>query len=411
MDSILWPVMWCISWIFYGVHKILTLVGFSSGPSFAWPLSIVGLVLVIRILLLPLYNKQMRSMQKMQLIQPEMRKIQARYKGRKDAVSRQMMMEEIQALHRKHGTSQFASCLPMLVQIPIFFALFDVLRSFTSLAEGTLTYAPTIRGIGPITQMDAKDILGSELFGAKLSSTFISALNARQTSTAIVVGLLVLIMVVSQFLSMKYITLKNMASPDGSDQQAQMMRVMQKMMLYFIPFMLLLSGMAFPLGLVIYWFTNNFWTMGQQTYMVYQHPNPGTPAWEKKQARIREARIAKGLPAEEPKSVEEIFEELPRGQRVQPVSKKRAKKQGIQLGEQNADDIAKANAERALNAREQAEIIAAKQQVTEENLRKGLKLSDADLEAAISKRVSENREAAAKKAAALAKKTKNKKRK
>lgn len=393
MDSLLWPFMIIISWIMYGVHKCITFLGFPEGPSGAWPLSIFGLVVLVRILLLPLYNWQLRSMQGMQAVMPEIKKIQERYKGKKDAISRQRMMEETQAVYRDAGTSPFASCIPLLIQIPIFFSLFGVLKDLVLLENGTYPYGK----IGPFTSKVASDILHSNLFGAPLSTTFINALKTHETWSAVVAAVLVIIMSTTQFLSMKYITMKNMTAPTGDDQQARMMNVVQKMMLYVVPVMLLFSGIAFPLGTVIYWFTNNLWTLGQQGHMVYYHPNKGTPAWEKKQERDRQKRIKRGLPAEEPKDAEEILENLPKGQRVQPVGKKRAKKMGI-VNETNAEEIAKANAERELSAREKAEYLAAKQQVNMEILEKGKQISNDEFENLVQERVIKNRQVAKKKA-------------
>ena len=123
-DAILHPFAWAISWLWVWIHDFLVLVGMSSGSGIAWVLSIVLLTILVRIAIIPLFLKQIRSSRAMQAIQPEMRKIQEKYKGKKDQVSRQKMMEETQALQRKHKVSPFASCLPMLVQMPVLFGMY-----------------------------------------------------------------------------------------------------------------------------------------------------------------------------------------------------------------------------------------------------------------------------------------------
>lgn len=120
-DTILAPVMWVVAWIMNLIHKVLAFVGMSDGPGPAWVVAILGLTVVVRLLVLPLYNRQIRSSRQMQILQPEIKKIQKKYKGKRDQVSLRRQQEELQALYRKHGTSQFASCLPMLVQMPILF--------------------------------------------------------------------------------------------------------------------------------------------------------------------------------------------------------------------------------------------------------------------------------------------------
>ena len=104
-DAILHPFAWALAWLWVWIHDFLVLVGMSSGSGMAWVLSIVLLTILVRIAIIPLFLKQIRSSRAMQAIQPEMRKIQEKYKGKKDQVSRQKMMEETQALQRKHKVS------------------------------------------------------------------------------------------------------------------------------------------------------------------------------------------------------------------------------------------------------------------------------------------------------------------
>ena len=80
-DTILAPVMWVVAWIMNLIHKVLAFVGMSDGPGPAWVVAILGLTVVVRLLVLPLYNRQIRSSRQMQILQPEIKKIQKKYKG------------------------------------------------------------------------------------------------------------------------------------------------------------------------------------------------------------------------------------------------------------------------------------------------------------------------------------------
>src|SRR3954465_5108449 len=135
-DGLLKPIMVVVAWIMVQFHALLSSVGLDPEGGAAWALSIVGLVIVIRILLIPLFFKQIKASRGMQMLAPEMKEIQKKYKGKSDPASREAMSRETMALYRKHGTNPFASCLPILLQSPIFFALFRVLNSLPAIAEG-----------------------------------------------------------------------------------------------------------------------------------------------------------------------------------------------------------------------------------------------------------------------------------
>lgn len=362
MDTFLWPIKVVVAWIMYGIHRVLLFLGMSEGSGWAWVFSIVGLVIVIRILILPLFAKQLRSSRAMQLVQPQVRAVQKKYEGKKDTVSRQRMAEEIQAVYREAGTSPFASCLPALVQIPIFFSLFRVLNSLAALAEGSYTLRGNPKdSIGPITARVAEEIQNSAIFGAPLWATLRdAALTDSPWATRIVGGVLVILMAASQYLSMKFLMSFNMAPQEDTGAPNPMMQT-QKLMMYLFPAMMLISGVMFPIGTVVYWFGSNVWAVGQQIYMVRNQPVPNSPAWEAKKERDRKKRIRKGLPPEPPQEVEEILEEMPRGQRVQP-SRRKGKK-----GPRTAEEIAAANLKRRqelieeAKARKEAQIEAEKE--------------------------------------------------
>ncbi|MFC5281703.1 membrane protein insertase YidC [Arcanobacterium canis] len=330
MDSILYPIMWVISWIMYGIHAILTGLGMPQGAGSAWVWSIIGLTVVVRILIIPLYNKQIRSTRAMQELQPEMKKIQKKYKGRKDQVSRQRQQEEMMALYREHGSSPFASCFPLLIQMPIFFALFRMLYAIDPLSKGIYNGDPSA-AIGPINKVIASQIGQSELFGAPLTSSIATShlpiFAGMSTRITVVAVVMISLLVITLFFQQKQMMTWNMPKhePDPDNPMANQMQTMQKTMLYGMPLIYIFTGYAFQIGVLIYWVTGNFWNIGQQTWLMLTNPTPGSEAHKRKLARDRAKRIKAGLPPEED------AEEKSTGQRVQPLGKSRSKKAGAHV--------------------------------------------------------------------------------
>ena len=124
IGTILWPLKWAVELLLVGWHLLWTAIGLDPAAGLTWVLSIVGLVLVVRAALIPLFIKQIKSQRKMLEIAPQMKKVQEKYKGKRDQASREAMSRETMELYKKHGTSPVSGCLPLLVQMPIFFALF-----------------------------------------------------------------------------------------------------------------------------------------------------------------------------------------------------------------------------------------------------------------------------------------------
>ena len=324
MDTLLWPLKVAVAWVMVTIHKALVLIGFPDGPGVAWVLSIIGLTIVVRLLIMPLFVKQIRASRGMQLLQPELQALQAKYKGKKDPESRQRMNEEMMALYRKHGTNPMASCLPILVQMPIFFALFRVLASLGAVAGGTYGRP----SIGPLTQQLAEQVQASSVFGASLSSSF---LGSSDTQVKIVTVAMIIIMSVTQWYTMAQLSMKNM-STDSLNSDNPMIRS-QRMMLYVMPVIFAVSGVNFQIGVLVYWVVSNLWTMGQQFFTIRNMPAPGSEAEKKYRARINAKRARKGLPSlEEEERAEAVAkaeaEGRTGGQRVQPVRKNRQKKSG-----------------------------------------------------------------------------------
>ena len=274
-------------------------------------LAITGLVLVVRAALIPLFVKQIKSQRGMVLLQPELQKLQKKYKGKTDRDSREAFAKEQMALYKKTGSNPLSSCLPLLAQMPIFISLFFTLNDAQH----------NKRGVGLLSQDLATSFANSEIFGAPLSATFfIPGENADNPLVVqIIAGIMIVLMTASQFITQKQIISKNQTP--ANLQNSQYMQT-QKLMLWLFPFMFAISGVSFPLGVMTYWLVSNFWTMGQQFVVIKNMPTPGSLAHEQRQARLE----AKGkLPKPEIVDVAEIEVET-KGQRQQPVSKKRKKK-------------------------------------------------------------------------------------
>ena len=321
MDTILWPLKVAVAWVMVYIHKFLVLVGMHDGSGAAWVLSIVGLTIFVRILIMPLFVRQIRASRGMQLMQPELQALQAKYKGKKDPASKQRQQEEMMALYRKHGTNPFASCFPILIQMPIFFALFRVLANLEKVAEGVY---PGHTSIGPLTAELAGDVQASTVFGAHLSDSF---MNTDDMTTKVVTVIMIIAMSATQWYTMAQLSMKNM--PESSKNSDNPMIRSQRVMMTVMPVFFAFTGVQFQIGVLIYWVTSNLWTMGQQFYTINRMPAPGSEAEKKFRARENAKRARKGMPSleEEERAKTEAEGTAPTGgQRAQPVRKNRQKK-------------------------------------------------------------------------------------
>jgi YidC/Oxa1 family membrane protein insertase len=215
-------------------------------------------------------------------------------------------------LYKKTGTNPLSSCLPLLLQMPIFFGLFQTLEAA----------AKSQAGVGPMSALLGAQFGHSKLFGvAQLSQSFSGALSEKPQNVAVMViaAIMVVLMTGSQFFTQLQIVSKNMSAETKASPQFKQQRIL----LYLLPFVFLFSGFAFPLGVMFYWLTSNIWTMVQQFVVIRNMPTPGSEA-----AKAREARLArKGKLVNEEGAVILSVEEPKKTQREQPVGKNRAKKQ------------------------------------------------------------------------------------
>jgi YidC/Oxa1 family membrane protein insertase len=311
------PLYYAISAILLGWHRLWgSIFGPSSG--IAWILSIIGLTLVIRAALIPLFVKQIKSSRNMQLLQPRVKELQAKY-----GHDRERLAQETMALYRETKTNPFSSCLPLIIQMPIFLALF---RLIDQAAKNPLE----TRGLMTV-KLNVQ--FGDAVFlGSKISDTFTSTDN---TGTRILAAVLVIAMTATTFLTQRQLMSKNMPADALTGPYAQQ----QKLLLYVLPVVFAVGGIAFPIGVLFYWTTSNLWTMCQQFYVIRNNPAPNTEAFRAKQKRDEEKRARKGGPSpQDPAAAGDTIQDTPTKpakppQRQQPRNQPRSqRKKGPQPG-------------------------------------------------------------------------------
>ncbi|GAA3762214.1 YidC/Oxa1 family membrane protein insertase [Spinactinospora alkalitolerans] len=299
-------------WIHSGLSTFL-----DPDSGMAWGLSIVTLTVLMRLLMVPLFVKQMHTQRKMQDIQPQMMKLRERYKNDK-----QRQQQEMMKLYQESGTNPVMGCLPLLLQMPVFFALFSVLRS---VAEGNAQYG--------FTAELADSARSALVFHAPIAAQFTSSateleqFGADPIMAKIVIAIACVIMGATTFLTMRQ------SMRRSSAQMAQMpenpMMQSQKIMMYLAP-AFGLFGLGMPIGVLIYWVSSNVWTMGQQHFLYKKHPAPGEEgaAASANGASASANGSGKGLfgkrkEEEAPEPVEE-----PKIERRQPKKQSRSKRSG-----------------------------------------------------------------------------------
>jgi YidC/Oxa1 family membrane protein insertase len=267
-------IYYAISWILLSWHSVWDAIGVSEaavlGTNWAWILAIFFLVVTVRVILFPIFVKQIKSQRAMQALQPKVKELQEKHKG-----DRETMQKELMELYRKEKANPLMGCLPMFLQIPVFLGLFHVLRRLNpdKSEAGKVLYGWTV------DQFDSAS--HAKLFTAPIAGKFgstageLAALGANGTTVKIMAGVLVIIMIVTTYLTTRQMILKTGWAEDPQQ------RMVQKLMLYGIPASLLISGAIFPIGVIIYWVTNNLFTLGQQQWVLRKFPplvQPGKAA-------------------------------------------------------------------------------------------------------------------------------------
>ena len=260
-----------VSWVLLRWHSLFTALGLDQAGGLNWALSIVFLVVTARLLLFRLFVKQVHYQRHMQEIQPQIQKLREKYKSDRAEMQRQMM-----ALQQEQGFNPLAGCLPMFLQIPVFISLFHVLRHISNSA--VVCDTPSRAGshlltLYSFTKTQTCDAAKAKLFGAPLAGSLRDTsfqiehvLGGDITSTRVVTIVLVIISAAATYLTQILVMSRATTTPTGTAA------TVQRLMKVFIPISVLFSGVFFPLGVLLYWFTSNTWTLLQQMYINRYHP-------------------------------------------------------------------------------------------------------------------------------------------
>jgi len=271
LSTMMQPLYWAVSGLLVMFHWVWG-VWLNLPKGAAWALAIVSLTVIVRTAMIPLFVKQINSSRNMQLLQPKMQELQKKYGS-----DRERLGQETMKLYKEEGVNPMASCFPLLIQMPIFLALFRVLQGASD---------------GPVRGQWLKDrpelvesLQSAKLFGAELASRIFPLTPFGMTQ---IIGIiLVILMVGALFITQLQLMRKNMPPEALTGPMAQQ----QKVMLYVFPIIYAMSSVVIPIGVLLYWFASNVWTMGQQGILIRNNPAPNTPAYIDWEERMR----AKGL--------------------------------------------------------------------------------------------------------------------
>ncbi len=281
--SILNPLADLVAWAIIHLHIAMGAL-FGPNTGLAWGLSIAVLVIIIRLLLVPLFVKQVHAQRKMSQHAPQLAELRKKYKNDK-----QRLNEETMKFYKENGVNPLAGCLPMIPQMIVFFALFYVLRAIAEWKPGVKpAYGLTV----PIEQSAQK----ATIFGVHLGDKLLFAHPSPSVHVAIVIALTVVVSASTTFMTVRQSSKRGLMNtnidPDNPMAQSQ------KYMMYIIPFFSL-TGLYWQYGLVLYWVTTNLWTLGQQYFMFRNWAPPGselaeTRAWAKEEATSTSPRPKSG---------------------------------------------------------------------------------------------------------------------
>ena len=249
--SILNPLFEAVAWVISRIHDALA-VPFGAGSGWSWGLSIVLLVCLMRLIMVPLFVKQVRSQRKMQAHMPALQEIRKKYKNDK-----QRLNEETMKFYKENGVNPLAGCLPMIPQMIVFFALFNVLRAITTWVPGSVPkYGLTV----PVVVSAQK----ATIFGVHLGDKLLFSHQSVPLHVSIVIALTVVVSATTTFMTVRQSAKRGLMQTNVDPDNP--MAATQKYMMYIVPFFSL-TGLYWQYGLVLYWVTTNLWTLGQQFFM------------------------------------------------------------------------------------------------------------------------------------------------
>src|SRR6185437_15941209 len=209
IGTILWPIKWVVELILVAWHWVFSNIGLDPAAGITWVLSIVGLTVVVRAALIPIFVRQIKNQRRMLEIAPQLKKIQDKYKGKKDQFSREAMSRETMELYKRTGTNPLSSCLPLLLQMTVFFSLFHVLND----AQQGKDSVGLLAGANLLHSFQTAKFIGAPLnasFGSQWS--LMVAGKPFSWEVMLIAAIMVLLMTASQFTTQLQIVSKNMSA-------------------------------------------------------------------------------------------------------------------------------------------------------------------------------------------------------
>jgi membrane protein insertase, YidC/Oxa1 family, C-terminal domain len=299
-----------LNFIYYPVSFILWVwdkaFGYVFGGSngITWALAVVFLVFTLRAILYKPFVGQVRSMRKMQEFQPELQKVRKKY-----ANDKQKQAEEMQKLQKEHGVNPLGGCLPVLVQVPVFIGLFHVLREFNPvLSNGAPRTENYFFGADGVKSFNEASLFGAKL-GAWVTQGDEVLRNLPGGGTSIVQMLIVMIPLMIMAGVFTHITARHsVARQTAAQGENPQTAIMNKLMLYVFPIGVVVGAPFLPLAVLLYWVSNNLWTLGQQ-YVVYKRIDHEETAKREQTAATQKSRAPK--PGQKPVRAEAVVEEPP----------------------------------------------------------------------------------------------------
>jgi YidC/Oxa1 family membrane protein insertase len=276
-----------VSWILLRWHDLFTTLGLSEKSGWGWALAIVMLVITARLLLFRLFIKQVHYTRNMQRMQPKIQKLREKYKNDRAELNREMMK-----LQQEEGFNPLSGCLPMFLQIPVFLGLYHTLRHISNAAKpGKLGnslcglydknhhFDNHLLSLYTFSKSETCNAAQARIFNAPLAASFhdsgtlIRTLGGDPSSTRWVLVILLVVSAVATLATQLLVRANATTVPEGTAA------TIQKLMMWIIPVGVLFSGLVFnfPLGVLLYWFTSNLWTLAQQGYIIRYHPPTEEP--------------------------------------------------------------------------------------------------------------------------------------
>src|SRR3954470_2131076 len=260
MNGLIAAIATPVATVLKGIHTLLSTF-LIPGSGWAWGLSIVLLTVCVRLALFPLFVKQIHSQRRMQQLAPKVKELQTRHKG-----DRETLNTELMKLYKDNNANPISGCMPLILQLPVFFALFSVIREFK----------PGARAKYGLSAEDLHEGGRASIFGAPISSAMnssadaVHALGGTLSTVRIVAAVMIVLMGLTTFYTQRQMMARAGAAADKQQQQVQ------RIMLYVLPFSFVIFGFQFPIGVLLYWLTTNLWSMGQQAWVIKRMPPPVT---------------------------------------------------------------------------------------------------------------------------------------